>query len=174
MMIAYEKGHIDGTDYAHSVLRVTLGNGERYALDTTGAQYGWPETVTPWDLYCEVKVQSIKSIHPFGYTKEFCKARAEKIGGQRLWMEQILALFANSLEQTFALWQRDNGSLSVLINLLDPEIDLNQASLLGMIEDGLWRKEEYWASLGAFDLQGDIIIEGTDRPFTSSTGQKIN
>ncbi|KAL2052007.1 hypothetical protein ABVK25_007699 [Lepraria finkii] len=89
-------------------------------------------------------------------------------------MEQILALFANSLEQTFALWQRDNGSLSVLIKLLDPEIDLNQASLLGMIEDGLWRKEEYWASLGAFDLQGDIIIEGTDRPFTSSTGQKIN
>ncbi len=33
----------------HVILHVTLGNGEAYVLDLTGAQYGhYDETVLPW------------------------------------------------------------------------------------------------------------------------------
>jgi hypothetical protein len=46
---------VDGTEdrrkYRHILLRVKLKNGEEYALDLAGAQYGYYEPVTPWVIY---------------------------------------------------------------------------------------------------------------------------
>ena len=40
LMQAYDEGRIDATEYMHSVIQVSLRNGDKYILDLTGAQYG--------------------------------------------------------------------------------------------------------------------------------------
>lgn len=57
--------------FPHVVLRFTLRSGEKYALDLSGAQYGFDETVAPWTPYLEKRVRgnnmSNVEIHPCGH-----------------------------------------------------------------------------------------------------------
>lgn len=41
-------GRIDNTEFRHSLFKIALHNDELYALDLTGAQYGWFEPLCPW------------------------------------------------------------------------------------------------------------------------------
>lgn len=59
---------MDNTKYGHEVIQVTLKNGEKYALDIAGAQYGQFNTVTPWDLYVRLHVKNVLRRHDFGST----------------------------------------------------------------------------------------------------------
>ena len=57
---------IDRTNYKHAILKITLKNMEQYALDLTCAQYGWPESIMPWDAYEVSRIQSIVKTSEFG------------------------------------------------------------------------------------------------------------
>lgn len=60
LLRAFDNGQIDATDYSHLVLKITLGNGEQYAVDMTGAQYGWTEAILPWNFYSASRIRSIQ------------------------------------------------------------------------------------------------------------------
>lgn len=47
-----------GNDCPHVILMVTLKDGEMYAVDVTGAQYGYYDSVYPWDQYLQTRVQT--------------------------------------------------------------------------------------------------------------------
>ena len=51
-----QKDTLDITDFRHTILKLTLNNGEQHALDLTGAQYGWTETIMPWAPYAKSRV----------------------------------------------------------------------------------------------------------------------
>ncbi|KAF8853449.1 hypothetical protein BDZ45DRAFT_761761 [Acephala macrosclerotiorum] len=40
----------------HHILRVLLRSGEEFAVDITGAQYGYDDAVTPWEEYAQLRV----------------------------------------------------------------------------------------------------------------------
>lgn len=42
----------------HHPLRLTLPCGLQFAFDPTGMQFGWKETLVPWDLYLEKRVHN--------------------------------------------------------------------------------------------------------------------
>jgi len=44
-------GHQWDQDFLHEVLQVRLQSGEVYAIDLTGAQYGWYEPITEWNRF---------------------------------------------------------------------------------------------------------------------------
>lgn len=71
----YGNGIVDGTDYVHHVVKITLKNGAQYALDMTGAQYGWSESIMPWDTYKATRIQSITKTSPFGNAKDELHAK---------------------------------------------------------------------------------------------------
>ena len=49
----------------HEVLRLALkADDSSYALDLTGAQYGWYEAVVPWSTYCSDRVAKINKTVP--------------------------------------------------------------------------------------------------------------
>ena len=54
-----ENGAIVDEEYGHQIVRVKLKTGESYALDMTGAQYGYVETVRPWVSYLKSRRGSI-------------------------------------------------------------------------------------------------------------------
>ena len=71
---------VDGTDYRHVILRVTLNNGEKYAMDITGQQFGWQQSIIPWVQYESSRIRSIVSISPFGESKTVNKRQHESAG----------------------------------------------------------------------------------------------
>ena len=180
MMQAYNTGltsyhcGIDETDYAHSVIRITLKNGDKYILDLTGAQYGWQEILTPYNQYRQSKIREIKEILPFGGTRQYCKQRAEKSGGMAKWQQEADIGFGSTVNDILKLWQQWHMSLTTLLKLPDDQFQQQQAGLLEMVEAGMQKYKNIVAETGAMDLEGDIIVGGYDRKFKDVTGKAIN
>lgn len=63
MYMVDEHGNPDTTEYAHSLLRVSLKSGESYAFDLTGAQFGYHETITPWSLYEQSRAKKDRIVY---------------------------------------------------------------------------------------------------------------
>jgi hypothetical protein len=49
----------------HTVLRVTTKAGEDFAIDITGAQYGWQDTFAIWDVYQNRRIREVVSEYHF-------------------------------------------------------------------------------------------------------------
>ena len=158
----------------HSVIRITLKNGDKYILDLTGAQYGWEEIVTPYDMYQQSKIRLIKEILPFGGMRQFCKDRAENTGGMAKWNHRADNAFETALNDLLKSWQQRNKSLSTLLKLPDDQFKKQQAGLLEMLEAGMQTYKNYMIETGAMDLKGDIVIGGLDRKLKDLTGKAIN
>ena len=168
-MQVYGNSAIDATDYKHTVLRVTMKNREKYALDMAGAQYGWYECVTPWHLYRDAKVRSIKEVCQFDATRAFCKTRAENMGGQRKRIENIKENFTKCLDETVVGWQsRKNISLSTMLRLPEAEFGKKQSSLIDDVNERLQRYKAMNELIGAFDIIGNLKVGAFDRKYSSS------
>ena len=145
-----------------------MKNGETYALDMAGAQYGWHESVTPWQLYNTSRVRGIKDVLPFGGTRVFCKTRADNMGGQRKWIHTIKENFAESVDNAMAKWQRSNVSSSDLLRLPEHEFQKEQASLLNAVDDFLHRRKVCQEAHDIFNVSEGFKHGIYDREFTSS------
>jgi len=62
--IIKNNGELEQTDFFHETLKVTGKSGDEYMIDITGAQYGFPEKVTPFDWY---KAARFRDGTPFYY-----------------------------------------------------------------------------------------------------------
>ena len=180
LMQAYNTGptsnvrNFDATDYPHNVIRLTLKNGDRFILDLTGAQYGWPEILTPYKIYQQSKIRVIKEVLPFGGTRRFCKKRADNSGGMAKYNHQVDIGFETVLNGLLSQWQQGNMSLASLLKLPDDEFGRQQAGLLDMLEAGMQKYRDFIIKTGALDLKGDIVIGAPDRKFKDITGKPIN
>lgn len=54
---------IFGSLWTHNIVRITLPCGLQFALDATGAQYGWREVLSPWPAYKAHRVRVIGETH---------------------------------------------------------------------------------------------------------------
>ena len=166
--------NFDATDYPHNVIRLTLKNGKKFILDLTGGQYGWQETLTPYNIYQQSKIRLIKEVLPFGGTRRFCKERAENSGGMAKWHHQADIGFETVLNGLLNQWQQRIMSLTTLLKLPDDEFGRQQAGLLDMVEAGMQKYRDFIIVTGALDLKGDIVIGAPDRKFKDITGKPIN
>lgn len=61
---------IDPPDaFFHNLYRVTLQNGETWAVDTTGAQYGYPDPLIPWRDFEKRRSGNINRECEFGHIR---------------------------------------------------------------------------------------------------------
>ena len=160
---------IDTTDYRHIIIKITTRTGEVYALDMTGAQYGWTECIVPWKLYVESRVRKVEKVVPFGETKVWYYKRANDIGGQYEWVSCIHELFAEVLDGAVVFWQRSNITATNLVRLPEQEFQKKQASLLDAVEDLLERQKAFRKSQGMFELKGGFK-DGFEKRFITEAG----
>ena len=160
------RNRIDATDYAHTVIRVTVKNGDVYVLDMAGAQYGWHEPVIPWQLYSASRVRGIKSVVPFGETRVFCKQRAQNLSEQQNWIHSIKESFAESVDDAVAKWQMANISSSDLLRLPDQEFLERQASLLDAVDGFMQQYKTFSESQGNYNISQGFQHGGLDRKIT--------
>lgn len=53
----------------HQVLHIVMKNGEEYALDVSGVQFGLKDPVVPWTRYVQEYVHQIESSKVFSHGK---------------------------------------------------------------------------------------------------------
>ena len=172
---ASTKYGIDTTDHVHSVIDITLKDGDRYILDLAGAQYGWQEILTPYTIYYLFKIRMIKQVLPFGGTRQFCKERAKNGGWNAEWNRQVDVGFETALNDLLNRWQQQNMSLTTLLKLPDDQFGRQQARLLDMLEAGMQSYRDFMVDSGTLDLEDGKLIGGFDRKFKDVvTGKAIN
>ena len=174
IMLGYNTGQIDATDYAHSIIRVTMKTGEKYVIDLTGAQYGWYETIIPWHTYEKNRVQPIREVQRFGYTRKFCEERAAKSGGLAKWNHDADKSFTKALNDIVEGWQAGNMSLSAMLKLPEAELEKKRTSFLETVKEGMQRFRIFMKDIGALDLKGGIFVGALDRKFKTFDGKEVN
>lgn len=147
---------IDGTEYKHSVLRITTRTGEKYALDMTGAQFGWKESILPWDLFADTRILSVAGIEAFGYTKPFMEAKCSSLGEAPVYVHYIQKSFRDALNSIIFTWQEANMLLPTLLVLPHEKFEQQQQALIVDVEDEMQRFREFAISTGQFPImRGD-------------------
>lgn len=137
----------------HNVLRVTLTNGEVYALDLTGPQFGWHgSSVLPWSLFLEGRVDIVKEVCKFGETARVIKEEAQAAGVARMNMHHINEQIAIHLDHYLKQWQRDNASLKAMLRWSEEEFRPKQDLLLRSMEDRMREVRAYALKTGFFDI----------------------
>ena len=122
--------------YRHCIIRITLKNGEEYALDISGAQYGFPQPLSPWKHYIDAHVQNIEDVKPLGYhRKQFKFVRKPERGcnGVKTCDEEIAEVVNAAIEQ----WQKANGKLRDLLRLHEGMFIRKRGALFQFIEEKL-------------------------------------
>lgn len=145
-----------------------MKSGEMYALDMAGAQYGWHESIMPWELYSTSRVREIKAVLPFGGTSIFCKTRAKAMGKQCEWIQHIKEGFAKNVDEALIWWQRGNISTTDLLRTSENEFQSRKASLLGIVEEFLVLYRTMQERQGGFHVKGGFKHGALDRAFTSA------
>ena len=160
---------IDATDYHHNIIKITTRNGEVYALDMAGAQYGWTECIVPWKFYVESRVGAATNVVPFGGTKVWSNMEAKKRGGQYQWVYGIKVLFAQVVDGAVMLWQRGDILTTDLFRLPEQEFQKKQASLLDAVEELLQKEKALQESRGSFESKAGFR-DGFEKKFISADG----
>lgn len=129
---------VDARDYRHNVLRVTLKNGETYALDMMGAQYGWyGSVVMPWSLFCDERVEVIKEVRKFGQTAQVLKAQAQAAGVPLSLVHQITEGVEEGFTHHMREWQRSTMSFKAMLRLSEEDFRMKQDSLIKFMEEAM-------------------------------------
>jgi len=84
----------DNHAYLHSFWKVTLINGDTYALDLTGAQYGWFEPAVSWNECIEHRCHELALSNRVGTARAFFRAldSCAHVRVAREFLPQYLAL----------------------------------------------------------------------------------
>ncbi len=144
---------VDARTYAHKVLRITLNNGEVYALDITGSQFGWyGSTVMPWSAFLENRVDIVKEIRKFGETARREKAEAQAAGLLRINIHHIIEQIEISLHRYLNQWQRDNTSLKTMLRWSEKDFKPKERSLLNSMDVGMLEIRASAMMTGFFDI----------------------
>lgn len=137
----------------HNVLRVTLSNGEVYALDMTGPQFGWHgSSILPWSAFVKDRVDNIKEIRNFGETARIIREEAQVTGVARINIHHINEQIELHLNHHLKQWQKDNVSLKAMLRWSEEDFKPKQDLLLRFMGDRMLEVRIYALKTGFFDI----------------------
>ncbi|KAK4692496.1 hypothetical protein P7C71_g4724, partial [Lecanoromycetidae sp. Uapishka_2] len=139
VMIARDGYHNDNTESLHCIIKADLKNGESYAIDVTGAQYGWYDAILPWDLYMESRVDRIESVH---YLRKIEDCEQEVIEKAEHFEKTQEELFAEVFVTTARMWEKENGAFEAMLKGKEKTFESKQAGLLNAIEAAVIEQKE--------------------------------
>ena len=129
-------GETSNAAYRHSIIKITLQNGEKYALDISGAQYGYLEPLSSWKCYTDTRVQDIEEIKPLGYHRKrskFLWKPEPGCNGVKTCEEEIAEVINGAIEK----WQEANGKLRDMLRLHEDMFIRKRGELFCCIEESL-------------------------------------
>ena len=123
---------------SHVVLKVTTKAGNSYALDITGAQYGYYEIVVPWNLYVNSRVEKVKESWPFGeWEGDFLAEKFLEEGSAHGALKELNKHRTLCMNSALVDWQKDNMPLSAILKLPEDAFQLKQSELISFVKGSL-------------------------------------
>ncbi|KAL1877012.1 hypothetical protein Daus18300_002621 [Diaporthe australafricana] len=120
----------------HSVARLTLPSGSRYVLDPSAAQFGWEESLAPWDEYARRRIHQIDDIailQPHGEAQGRIidpKEVAPEFQGYTSAKEHVAAELVKILRAR-------KGGIRALLKLSDGQFEKAKRDLVSTMEEFL-------------------------------------
>ena len=166
LLRAFDDGRIDATDYRNLVLKITVGNGEQYAIDMTGAQFGWTEAILHWNFYSASRIRPTaegEKVMSFGQTKTNLREFCLKAGRERERTYKIYEDFGKVLDGLFAQIEADGilPKISALVRLPEVDFKAQQEELLYTVRHHLERVKALFEEQGSLKIAG--YCGGLDR-----------
>lgn len=110
----------------HKLVKINLANGEQYALDLSGAQYGFSDPLTTWSTYVKERDCKVKSYWKPGHQRETLKV----FGYGRLHRRyHSLSQLARAMFLQMLVWETSNMLVTQLL-LESPAIYTEQSETL--------------------------------------------
>ncbi len=124
-----------------------------YALDITGAQFGWHgSTVMPWTSFSKNRVDIVKEVHDFRETARINHVEAQAAGVLRINIQHIIEQIELHLSHYLNQWQIENVSLKAMLRCSEEEFKPKQDSLLRFMEARMLEIRTFAMKTGFFDL----------------------
>lgn len=152
LRLIYPNGMLDATDRQHAVLKLELKNGEKYALDMAGAQFGWPQAILPWDAYVASRIRFITETLTFGQAKHDVREAAMSSEPQRKWIQEILEGFRDFLDVTISDYTAIRSGFNALLELPNREFEAQKTDFLNLIEERLEAYKNFSEERGIFKV----------------------
>lgn len=118
----------------HIIFRVTLTNGEQYAVDLAGAQYGYHKECLTWQDYSTSRIEKVIEIGALGATKKALADDTEKKGYPANRVQELNISFAKEMWLCVQIWTRQEGSLDAMLALPEKYHMAKRTSLLELVE----------------------------------------
>ena len=136
----------------HTVLKMTMENGEKYAVDFAGEQYGWRESIMPWVLYSSSRILEITEVGPLGYNRDQYKMYPRSMKDHEKWQYQTREELACYVQEAIMLWEMRGGLVANIFRLPHEENPGKITHLLSTIDEFLETKKQDQQSKGKYDV----------------------
>jgi hypothetical protein len=93
----------------HWVIRITTLNGQVYALDLTGAQYGWYDVMMPWHKYTNDRFEKHSELIPQEYVRAIWNQENLTSGAHMLASSKAEDHVVRAIELSLKEWSRKEG-----------------------------------------------------------------
>lgn len=158
-------GCINAAPDAQSVvILATLKNGQRYAIDLAGAQFGWHDFLVPWDQFVAERVKSVAqpyvlldkfpTIYP-DQKKKMLVRRNEKLGASRFERMQMEEEAVNELVKvmnpSIQVWLGKERLQMVDFLKLDESYEMQLAELCFHVIRDMDKKIVAWKEAGMYN-----------------------
>lgn len=120
----------------HSIFKITLSNGENYALDPTATQYGWyGSSIMPWSIFARERLDAIIDSYDRGGTTNQLRAEAEGAEGADLTWRCVLECMKSEFDDALFDWQRRNKPFNALLKCTEETFQHEVISLLEFMNE---------------------------------------
>ena len=172
IVIHYLNGEKDiNTSYRHAIIRITLRNGEMFALDLSGAQYGYSDPLSPWERYMGDRVRDIEDMKPLGCYRKRSKHLWEpqcESEGVKTFNEEVADVINAAIDE----WEETRGRLGKMLRLEQDNFIRQRDDLFYIIEQSIEAKRSLLEQAGIRQLDFESAIEATNMMWSGKTAVK--
>lgn len=166
------------SEYNHAVIKLTLNNGDQYALDISGAQFGYRTPLVPWNQYFDTRVDSVAQTKYLGdhrrRSKFLVKPDEDGNGGMKTCNEEVAEVINAAIEK----WQKKNIKLKDMLRLQDSAFFSKREEFLRSIEESIEAKRDWIEKAAKRQAEYESKSKSKDdmwigKPWEEACDQKI-
>lgn len=135
----------DSSKTEHVIFKITINEDEDYALDVTGAQFGFYDPITPWIYYQQTRIETLGGIRPLKHLRDSHRLPSKDFSKKNGWDVTRKALngqFAKIFGSASKSWQVKNGALSAMLKLSEEAFRKRQGELLDFIDERIGARKK--------------------------------
>lgn len=135
ILVLADDDYVDNTTYTHTLWKVTLQDGSAYAVDITGAQYGWyEEPIIPWSRCQEERCNAIVHVNPSG-TDHNGILDSDVVGdGFSVWKKDMMTGFDGNMKRRI---DKEGWTAQNLLSMSDAGFKVVEQLYLEAVQDAV-------------------------------------